>query len=227
MLELSLALYWTHGSFSEDSAFVGLFNFLLCEHPFTSLLTQSHPVLSHLSIHRHSQYNSAPSALFYIESESESHSVVSDSLQPHGLYSPWNSQCQNTGVGGLSFLQGIFPTQGWNPGLPHCRWILYQLSHKGSPRIWSEQPISSPGHLPDSGINWGLLHCRWILYQLSHQGRPSYIEATAKQLLDVSLRCWIACAAVISGVLFFLNMSLERAVDFCTVNSLAKSFSHF
>ena len=30
-------------------------------------------------------------------------------------------------------LQGIFPTQGWNPGLPHCRWILYELSHKGSP----------------------------------------------------------------------------------------------
>ena len=40
---------------------------------------------------------------------------------------------QNIGVGTLSLLQGIFPTQGLNPGLPHCRWILYQLSHKGSP----------------------------------------------------------------------------------------------
>ena len=48
-------------------------------------------------------------------------------------YSPWNSPGQNTGVGSLSLLQGIFPTQGSNPGLPHCRWILYQLSHKGSP----------------------------------------------------------------------------------------------
>ena len=38
-------------------------------------------------------------------------------------------------MGSLSFLQGIFPTQGWNPGLPHCRWILYQLSHQGSPKI--------------------------------------------------------------------------------------------
>ena len=65
--------------------------------------------------------------------ESESHSVVSDSLQPHGLYSPWNSPGQNTGVGSLFLLQGIFPTQGSNPGLPHCRWILYQLSHQGSP----------------------------------------------------------------------------------------------
>ena len=47
-------------------------------------------------------------------SESESHSVVSDSLWPHGLYSPWNSPGQNTGVGSLSLLQGIFPTQGSN-----------------------------------------------------------------------------------------------------------------
>ena len=57
------------------------------------------------------------------------------SLWPHGQYSPWNSPGQNTGVGSLSLLQGIFPTQGSNPGLPHCKWILYQLSHKGSPRI--------------------------------------------------------------------------------------------
>ena len=67
---------------------------------------------------------------------SESRSVVSDSLQPHGLYNLWNSPDQNTGVGSLSLLQGIFPTQGWNPGLPHCRRILYQLSHKGSPKAW-------------------------------------------------------------------------------------------
>ena len=52
-------------------------------------------------------------------------SVLSDSLQPHALQSarllcPWNSH---------SLLQGIFPTQGSNPGLQHCRWILYHLSH--------------------------------------------------------------------------------------------------
>ena len=66
------------------------------------------------------------------KSESESHSVVSDSLWPHGLYSPWNSPGQNTGVGSLSLLQGDFPTQGSNRGLLHCRWILYQLSYEGS-----------------------------------------------------------------------------------------------
>ena len=65
---------------------------------------------------------------------SESRSVVSDSLQPRGLYSPWNSPGQNTGVGGLSLLRGIFPTQGWNPGLLNCRQILYRLSHKGTRR---------------------------------------------------------------------------------------------
>ena len=63
----------------------------------------------------------------------DSLSVMSDSLRPHGLYSPWNSPGQNTGVGGLSLLQGIFPTQGSNPALLHCRWIIYLLSHQGSP----------------------------------------------------------------------------------------------
>ena len=65
---------------------------------------------------------------------SESRSVMSDSLQPHGLYNPRNSLGQNTGVGSLSLLQRIFRTQGSNPGLPHCAQILYQLSHKGTPR---------------------------------------------------------------------------------------------
>ena len=74
----------------------------------------------------------------------ESHSVVSNSLRPHALYSPWNFPGQNTGVGSLSLLQRIFPTQGSNPGLLHCRCILYQLGHKGSPRIleWVAYPFS-------------------------------------------------------------------------------------
>ena len=63
----------------------------------------------------------------------ESHSVVYNSLRPHGLYSPWNSPVQNTGVCCHAPLQGIFPTQWSNPGLLHCRWILYPLSHQGSP----------------------------------------------------------------------------------------------
>ena len=46
---------------------------------------------------------------------------------------PWDSPGKNTGVGCQALLQGIFPTQGSNPGLLHCRWILYHLSHQGSP----------------------------------------------------------------------------------------------
>ena len=78
---------------------------------------------------------------------------MSDSLWLHGLYSPWNSWGQNTAVGSLSLLQGIFPARDWtrwNPGIPHCRWILYQLSHKGSPRIleWIDYPFSRGSSWP-------------------------------------------------------------------------------
>ena len=51
---------------------------------------------------------------------------MSNSLGPHGLHSPWNSPGQNTGVGSLSFLWGIFPTQELNQDLLHYWQILYQ-----------------------------------------------------------------------------------------------------
>ena len=89
--------------------------------------------------------------------ESESSSVVSDSLRPHGLYRPWNSPGQNTGVGSLSLLQGIIPTQGSNSGLLHCRWILYQLSQKGSPRILEWVAYLFSRDLPDPVIKPGSL----------------------------------------------------------------------
>ena len=57
--------------------------------------------------------------------KSESRSVMSNCLWPHGLYSPWNTPGQNSGVGSLSLLQGILPTQGSSQGLSHCRQILY------------------------------------------------------------------------------------------------------
>ena len=72
-------------------------------------------------------------------------------FQFYEKYSPG----QNTGVDSLSLLQGIFPTQGSNPGLLNCRQILYQLSHKGSQEFWSGQLIPSPGDLPDPGIEPG------------------------------------------------------------------------
>ena len=92
------------------------------------------------------------------EHVSESYSAVSKSLQTHGLYSPWNSPGQNTEVSSLSLLQGIFPTQGLNPGLPHCRCMLYQLSHKGSSGIleWVTYPFSSGSSQPR---NWTQVSC--------------------------------------------------------------------
>ena len=68
---------------------------------------------------------------------SVSHSVMSDSLWPHGLQPsrllcPWGFSRQEYWRGYHALLQGIFPTQGSNPGLPHCRRILYHLSHKGT-----------------------------------------------------------------------------------------------
>ena len=67
-------------------------------------------------------------------------SVTSNSLRPHGLQParllrPWDSPGRNTGVGCHALLQGIFPTQGSNPGLLHWRWILYCLSHQGNPSL--------------------------------------------------------------------------------------------
>ena len=90
--------------------------------------------------------------------ESESRSVISDSLWPRRLYCLWNSPGQNTGVGSLSLLHGIFPTQRLNPGLLHCRQILYQLRHHGSPRIleWVAYPVSSKSSWPR---NWTGVSC--------------------------------------------------------------------
>ena len=80
-----------------------------------------------------------------VQSESESHSVMSDPLQPHGLYNPWNSPGQNTGVGSLSLLQQIFPTKDSNQCFWHCRQILYHLSYQGSPK---QSPAQQEFSLP-------------------------------------------------------------------------------
>ena len=94
------------------------------------------------------------------------------SLPPYELYSPWNSPDQNTGVDSLSLLQGIFPTQGSNPGLPHCRQILYQLSHKGSLRIleWVAYSFSSRSSQPR---NWtGISYIEGIFLPTELSGKP-------------------------------------------------------
>ena len=103
------------------------------------------PEFTQTHIHRVShaiQPLSSPSSLAFNlsqhQSENESCSDLSDYLWPHGLY-PRNSPGQNTGVGSLSLLQGSLLTQGPNPDLLHCRWILYQLIYEGTPTSGSFQ----------------------------------------------------------------------------------------
>ena len=96
---------------------------------------------------------------------------MSNSLWPHGLYSPWNSPSQNTGVGSLSLLRGIFPTQGSNPGLPHCRQFLYQLSHTGSPKRGTVMIKSNP------------IPTRWVTHRLENNN--------TKEVLTLLWRFWI------------------------------------
>ena len=128
-------------------------------------------------------------------------SVMPDSLWPPGLYSPWNSPGQNTEVDSLSLLQGIFPNQGSNPGLLHCRWILYQLSQKQCPRIleWVDYPFSSGSA---QLRNWTGVSCttgefftNWDIRGLDHHLIESSISLIFKFLVKetyFSLYNWLS-----------------------------------
>ena len=138
-------------------------------------------------------------------------------LQPHELYSPWNFPGQNTGVGSSSLLQGIFPTQGWNPGLPHLGQILYQLSHQGSPlshpymttrkskslsKLWELVMTGKPGVQESMGLqrvghDWAT-ELNWIhiqvgvslLKKFSHN-MNFFIFQIPKQLLIGACHLWV------------------------------------
>ena len=108
---------------------------------------------------------------------------------------PWTSPGYNTGVGSLPLLQGIFPTQGSNPGLPYCRQILYQLSHKGTPRIleWVAYPFSSGSSGPR---NWTGVSCiaggfftNWAMREAL--GRDKWVSSAIGNSM-FSL-CWHFC----------------------------------
>ena len=94
--------------------------------------------------------------------------------QPARLLCPWNSPGQNAGVGSHSLFQGIFPTQGSNPGLLHCRQILYHLNHQGSPRIleWVAYPFSRGTSWPRNRTSIsciaGRFFTRWATWE-DHQ----------------------------------------------------------
>ena len=161
-------------------------------------------------------------AMVCVESESESCSVASDSLQPHRLYNPWNSPGQNTGVGNLSLLQGIFPAQGSNPGPLHCRRILCQLSHKGSPRIleWVAYPFSRGSSWPrnQTGVsciagrfftNWAIREARFVKWgQITLITRTLHV-ASADEIRQRNTRSLNASLLYIFSVYIPSMKSLE------------------
>ena len=98
---------------------------------------------------------------------------------------PCPSPGQNIGGGSLSLLQGIFPTQGLNPVLPHCRWILYQLSHKGSPGIleWVAYPFSRGSSWPRNRTGVSCIVCRFFTNWAIREACATW-QAPGKRLLD-------------------------------------------
>ena len=137
------------------------------------------------------------------------------SLGPHGLYSPWNSPGQNTGVGSFSLLQRTFPNQGLNPGLLHCKQILYQLSHKGNPRIlqWVTYLFSSRYSQPR---NWTRVSCIAGRFFNNWTTREIYIFYLKETWLFQKYQC------VISIVVFILkskNISSSCTLYACMILS--------
>ena len=114
-------------------------------------------------------------------------------LYPTRLPSPWNSPGKNTGVGSHSLLQRIFPTQGLNPVLPHCRQILQHLSHQGSPSNLIGHPIflfAKPDHpgqtptvcCPTHKPAFGRSQCRFLCL-------PFHLQAG-----QTTRSSWAACS---------------------------------
>ena len=108
---------------------------------------------------------------------SESRPVVSDSLRPHGLYSPWNSPGQDTGVGSQFPSPADLPNPGIEPRSPTLQADSLPAEPPGKPKNTEVGSLSLLQQIfPTQESNQGPLHCRRILYQLSHQGRPRILD---------------------------------------------------
>ena len=108
-----------------------------------------------------------------VKGESESHSVVSNSLRPHGLYSPWDSPGQNTGVGSLALIPGDLPDLGIESRSPALQADSLPAEPQAKPKSTGVGTLSLlQGIFLTLESNQGLLHCRQILYQLNYEGSP-------------------------------------------------------
>ena len=112
--------------------------------------------------------------------------IVSDSLQTHGLYSPWNSSGQNTEVGSLSLFQGSSQPRDQTQVYVYCRQIVYQLSHKGSSRIleWVAYPFPRGYSRPRNrtGVSYiaGGFFTNWAIREAQATTRQRLITAPNK-----------------------------------------------
>ena len=131
---------------------------------------------------------------------------MSNSLPPHGLYSPWDSPGQNTGVGSLSILQGIFPPHGSNPCLWHCRRILYQLSQQGSPRIleWVAYPFSRGSSRPRNRIGVSCIAGKFFTCWTTGKPNAGISFHYFKLLVNFSIFCSFLC----NNIAYFKYMFL-------------------
>ena len=119
-----------------------------------------------------------------------------------------DSPGKNTGVGCHALLQGIFPTQGLNPGLLHCRWILYHLSHQGSPRIlaWVAYPFSRGSSLPRNQTGVSCVAGRFFI---SWATREAHLEDKSILLATYWSELWIL------ELVFRKHLSLLENKVFC------------
>ena len=118
---------------------------------------------------------------------------MSNSLRPHGLYSPWNSPGQNTGVGSRSLLQGNLLNPGIEPTSPTLQADSLPAEPPGKPKNTGVGSLSLLQRIfLTQGSNRGLLYCRWILYELSYQGSPvGYINTASKSASGwVNVEAW-------------------------------------
>ena len=160
---------------------------------------------------------------------------MSYSLQPHRLYSPWNSSGQNTGVGSLSLLQEIDPTQGSNLGLLHCRWILYQLRHKGSPRIleWVSYSFSSGSSWPRNCIGVSFIaekematHSSTLAWKIPWMEEPGRLQSMGPQrvgdnwMISLSFSLFLFIA---DG--FFNNWAIREAFWLSKIKKRSKNYT--
>ena len=144
------------------------------------------------------------------ESEIESRSVISDTLQPHGLYSPWNSPGQNTGVGSCSLewvahslLQGNLPNPGIKPRCPALQADSLPAEPQWKPKNTGVGSLSLLQQIfLTQDLNWGPPHCRQILYQLNYQG-SLHVLLNWSQKRTFLFNKWKLCYSF--GILYILR----------------------